>query len=82
MLKINYCVDYLSAHTLYTRTLTTHLFLCQYGPDSASLVTSIPEATVLSISLRDGRPAVISLEALTARGKAASSLWVQSIRGS
>lgn len=58
-----------------------YLFFCQWDSDSASLVTSIPSATSHSISflvcLTPG-----SLVVLMARGKAASSLWVQSINGS
>ena len=45
--------------------MSSNLFLCQWEPDSASRVTSIPEATSLSMSFRDSLP-VVSAVALIA----------------
>ena len=40
------------------KTGLANLFLCQWVPDSASLVTNIPEATSRSMSFRDSLPVV------------------------
>lgn len=53
--------------TLNELTSWTNLFLCQWVPDSASLVTSIPEATSRSMSFRDSLPVVSVVARMAAR---------------